>query len=181
MNKRRTLDDGPEPNIPVTPMLDMAFQLLAFFVLTYHPSDLEGQMQLALPTENTPAAHKLADVDPKAKPDPDITKEMPADLTVTAKTQTNGTLSEIAISALSIERASIHPASSEAKRVNEALNALTHELQKIKKELEKTAAVQLVADSKLKWDSVTLVMDACRKAGFENISLSVKDTSQSAP
>ncbi len=30
--------------IIITPMLDMAFQLLAFFVMTYHPSALEGHI-----------------------------------------------------------------------------------------------------------------------------------------
>ena len=34
--------------VPITPMLDMAFQLLTFFVLTYHPSPAEGQFQMSL-------------------------------------------------------------------------------------------------------------------------------------
>ena len=29
--------------IPVTPMLDMAFQLLTIFILTYHPMPSEGE------------------------------------------------------------------------------------------------------------------------------------------
>ena len=39
--------------IIVTPMLDMAFQLLAFFVMTYHPSALEGSYKISqvLPPE----------------------------------------------------------------------------------------------------------------------------------
>src|SRR5947208_3700774 len=28
----------------ITPMLDMSFQLLAFFIMTYHPSALEGHI-----------------------------------------------------------------------------------------------------------------------------------------
>jgi biopolymer transport protein ExbD len=34
--------------IPVTPMLDMAFQLLTFFILTYHPMPTEGQFAMNL-------------------------------------------------------------------------------------------------------------------------------------
>ena len=34
--------------IPVTPMLDMAFQLLTFFILTYHPMPSEGQFVMNL-------------------------------------------------------------------------------------------------------------------------------------
>ena len=32
-------------------MLDMTFQLLFFFLLNYHPTAPEGQMDLALPTD----------------------------------------------------------------------------------------------------------------------------------
>src|SRR3954465_5993806 len=34
--------------IPITPMLDMAFQLLTFFILTYHPMPSEGQFVMNL-------------------------------------------------------------------------------------------------------------------------------------
>jgi biopolymer transport protein ExbD len=37
-----------EPNVPIAPMLDMAFQLLTFFVLTYHPAPQEGQFVMSL-------------------------------------------------------------------------------------------------------------------------------------
>jgi biopolymer transport protein ExbD len=35
-------------SIFVTPMLDMAFQLMAFFIFTYNPSALEGQFPISL-------------------------------------------------------------------------------------------------------------------------------------
>jgi len=68
MTTRRKTEAGPEPTLPVTPMLDMAFQLLAFFVMTYHPSDLEGQMDLSLPSENITQAKKAEDVKSDAAP-----------------------------------------------------------------------------------------------------------------
>jgi biopolymer transport protein ExbD len=37
-----------EITIPITPMLDMAFQLLTFFILTYHPMPSEGQFVMNL-------------------------------------------------------------------------------------------------------------------------------------
>lgn len=40
-----------EPDLPITPMLDMAFQLLAFFILTFKSSPTEGQILLGLPTD----------------------------------------------------------------------------------------------------------------------------------
>nr|WP_303652664.1 biopolymer transporter ExbD [Paludisphaera mucosa] len=38
--------DGPD--VPVAPMLDMAFQLLTFFVLTYRAAPVEGQFVMNL-------------------------------------------------------------------------------------------------------------------------------------
>ena len=37
-----------EVEVPITPMLDMAFQLLTFFVLTYRPAPSEGQFSMNL-------------------------------------------------------------------------------------------------------------------------------------
>ena len=37
-----------EIEIPITPMLDMAFQLLTFFILTYSPAPAEGQFSMNL-------------------------------------------------------------------------------------------------------------------------------------
>lgn len=37
-----------EITIPITPMLDMAFQLLTFFILTFHPMPSEGQFSMNL-------------------------------------------------------------------------------------------------------------------------------------
>src|SRR5438477_1242086 len=35
---------GVQLGLIITPMLDMSFQLLAFFIMTYHPSALEGHI-----------------------------------------------------------------------------------------------------------------------------------------
>jgi biopolymer transport protein ExbD len=37
-----------EVQVPITPMLDMAFQLLTFFILTYKPAPSEGQFSMNL-------------------------------------------------------------------------------------------------------------------------------------
>ena len=44
--KKRGGDE--EISIPITPMLDMAFQLLTFFILTYHPMPAEVQFSMNL-------------------------------------------------------------------------------------------------------------------------------------
>ena len=48
------LETEEEVQFPVTPMLDMAFQLLAFFVLTFQAPTSETHLDLTLPA--TPAA-----------------------------------------------------------------------------------------------------------------------------
>lgn len=55
--------------IPVTPMLDMAFQLLTFFILTYHPMPSEGQFAMTmLPAAPATDFRAQATAEP-AKPD----------------------------------------------------------------------------------------------------------------
>ncbi len=46
--KKRKSRGASEPEVPVAPMLDMAFQLLTFFVLTYRPAPSEGQFVMNL-------------------------------------------------------------------------------------------------------------------------------------
>ena len=42
-------DPSPGVTLPITPMLDMSFQLLCFFVLTFRPAPAEGQIAVTLP------------------------------------------------------------------------------------------------------------------------------------
>ncbi len=50
-NRKRQGTDFVEPDLPITPMLDMSFQLLAFFIMTFKPAPTEGQIMLTLPKE----------------------------------------------------------------------------------------------------------------------------------
>jgi biopolymer transport protein ExbD len=49
MRKRRRRRSQSEVELNLAAMLDMAFQLLAFFILTFRPPPLEGQISLKLP------------------------------------------------------------------------------------------------------------------------------------
>ena len=42
---------GTDPELPIVPMLDMSFQLMAFFILTFRPMPSEAQLALALPKD----------------------------------------------------------------------------------------------------------------------------------
>jgi len=162
MTTRRKPDAGPEPNLPITPMLDMAFQLLAFFVMTYHPSDLEGQMDLSLPSENITAMKKPEDLDPSAKPDPNKALELPANLTVIVRTQMDN-VNNGRISALTLQ-------DDAGPHQIDNLEKLASELQERSKTVENKENIKIQADGRLKWEAVVQVMDVCQQAGFKNIS-----------
>ena len=51
MSRRHAGDTGPEVTLPITPMLDMSFQLLFFFMATFNPTDPEGAQILAMARE----------------------------------------------------------------------------------------------------------------------------------
>jgi biopolymer transport protein ExbD len=48
LSERKKVRKAQPPDVPVTPMLDMAFQLLTFFVLTYKPAPAEVQFGMKL-------------------------------------------------------------------------------------------------------------------------------------
>jgi biopolymer transport protein ExbD len=48
VSERKNIRRAQAPDVPVAPMLDMAFQLLTFFVLTYKPMPSEGQFIMNL-------------------------------------------------------------------------------------------------------------------------------------
>ena len=64
--------DYVEPDLPITPMLDMSFQLLAFFIMTFQPMPTEGQILLALPKVDGGQSDKV----------PDLSSEKPVQITI---------------------------------------------------------------------------------------------------
>jgi biopolymer transport protein ExbD len=165
MSSRHKQEAGLEPTLPITPMLDMAFQLLAFFIFTYHPSDLEGQMDLSLPSEAISKADKKENEDPTAKSDKRPDLELPADLTVIIRA-VKGEVNAGSISALEVEnRAGKEPVPYDPK-----LQELREYLKKQHVTAENKEGIKVQGEGKLKWESLVQVMDACRDAGFNNIS-----------
>ena len=61
---RKKGTDYVDPDLPITPMLDMSFQLLAFFILTFRPMPTEAQLALALPSELGGPSQVVPSIDP---------------------------------------------------------------------------------------------------------------------
>jgi biopolymer transport protein ExbD len=151
---------GIEPNLPITPMLDMSFQLLMYFIINFNPADLEGQMDLALPLDPVSPAKK--EPDPKAAPAKDDTLEIPADLTVVVGTQLDGANVGLA--------SSFQLQSRSGDRNIGNFSDLKKELTDAREKAQNKEAIKLQAHGKLKWSEAIKVMDTIRDAGFNNIS-----------
>jgi hypothetical protein len=62
-HKHKNATEDVQPDLPITPMLDMSFQLMAFFIFTFRPAPTEGQIAMALPiSEGNPNATAVPDV-----------------------------------------------------------------------------------------------------------------------
>jgi biopolymer transport protein ExbD len=161
-HRRRMIPDPPvDVDLPITPMLDLAFQVLLFFILTYQPSSLEGQVEMLLPD----LAQAKAAVPENVKPSSSVTGqlELPAEVTVLLYVRRDGardgSLGRIVV---------------QEKQGNKEVpdrSALQKYLEKIRPGLANTQDIKLAADSDLKNGVTMEIMDVCTKAGFTNISL----------
>src|SRR5437870_4692776 len=78
----------------VTPMLDMAFQILAFFVFTYNPAALEGQFPISLAQGET-AGEKENKTDDKVATDQPT--ELKSTLFIEARAREKGRLASLKV------------------------------------------------------------------------------------
>jgi biopolymer transport protein ExbD len=157
-------------NKVITPMLDMAFQIFAFFIVIYHPSQLEGQMLLNLPDSAQAKAAKPED----ARPDKSMAGELelPAEITVVARTKRPDGSQDGSITQISVqERLGIKdlikqdPGSKDFPN----LDVLRKYLQSVRGGLSNQNDIKIEAESGLRYEYVMQVMDMCTRAGFKNV------------
>jgi biopolymer transport protein ExbD len=165
--------------MPITPMLDMTFQLLFFFILNYHPSALEGQMELALPTQKpTLATNDVKPLQTADNPNEEDEPKEPPEVTVIVKafqgvdSDKQGHISEITVRTK--DTPSPTPISEENATEQRLLELLKDHLAKLRDGpgLGNKDDVLMQADRKLRWQFVVKVRDACQKAGFTNAHFS---------
>ena len=160
---KRRHETPEEVQFPVTPMLDMAFQLMAFFVLTFQSPSAETHLDLDLPA--TPAALPGAPQG-EARPAParQVDTDLENDLWVRAEANDLGDL--------------------KALRLGDApladLTTLGERLRRYAGLLEgRPLRVRLVADDRLRYEEAARVIAACSAAGVAGIRLS--DPASAAP
>jgi biopolymer transport protein ExbD len=168
MSRRRPKDTGggEMPDLPITPMLDMSFQLLLFLIPFFQPAPLEGQMDLNLPAVGEAKAKSPDEVDQKAKSDIDV--DLPSEVTVVVNTAREGASVGV------LSRVAIQTREGTEIAINDDArweSSLQKELEKIRrgKDVSNLDDIKIQADSRLKYDFIIKVMDACSRAGFKRI------------
>ena len=144
-----------EVQFPVTPMLDMAFQLLAFFVLTFQAPTAETRLDLYLPT--TPAALPGSALGRATEaPARKIDLDLENDLVIRARADDLGDLASLALNDTPVPD----------------LAALADRLGRYAKVLgERPLRVRLVADDRLRYEEAARIVGACTTAGVASIRL----------
>lgn len=172
MGMRRSRVPDSKVQMPITPMLDMTFQLLFFFLLWFRVSGLEGQMDLALPTDKPVVNQDNKPPDePKAPGEEEDPKEPPqVTVIVKASQEPNklGEISDISVRLLEGET----PIREEGADPDRLLVLLQEHLKTVRETLGNKNDVKMMGQRRLRWQWVVKVRDACQKAGFTNAHFS---------
>jgi biopolymer transport protein ExbD len=152
--KRRRKEEAPvEVNLPITPMLDMSFQLLNFFIFTFHPMPQEGQLSVNLPK-----------VDSAAKPDevPVDESEQKDEYTITVISNSTGRIASISMKGPAVDLGTVKEAQ------------LSDQLKSIAKSTKRGpsgVSITLEASPDLVYAQLIYIMDLCKRNGFDSVSL----------
>jgi biopolymer transport protein ExbD len=141
-------------DFPVTPMLDMAFQLLAFFILTFQAPSKERQLDLYLPI--APLALPGAP-EGRANPKPTRVDDLENDLVVRAKADDLGDLGSLTL--LGAEVPDEAELGVRLRRYRQVLGD------------NEPVRVRLLADDRLRYEVAARLIGACARAGVESIRL----------
>jgi biopolymer transport protein ExbD len=152
--RKRQSTDHVDPDLPITPMLDMSFQLLAFFVITFRPSPTEGQIALALPKEVPPGHGMRADFgDPT-----------PAVLIVRVTAADNGTIERVTLA--EEDGAGVKVLGANVETLRDELTAVAARLSRG----NQTGRLTLELDDRLIQEYVVQLMDTGVRTGFADLS-----------
>jgi biopolymer transport protein ExbD len=156
--RTRQYRPGPPDEVffPVAPMLDMAFQLLAFFVLTFKAPSAETHIDLHLPA--TPAALPSAPRgEARATRSRAVDTDLENDLLVRAEADDLGDLK-----ALKLGDAPLPDLSSLGERLRRYAQLLGR----------RPLRVRLVADDRLRYEPAARIIATCSAAGVASVRLS---------
>ena len=146
--------DFVEPDLPITPMLDMSFQLLAFFIMTFQPSPTEGQILLALPKEEGSDKVNI----------PNPTDDATVSYVVTVAAGTGGVIREMFLTEKGAANPVAVPLGADQKRYYDELKKRSDALK------GKPGKLIVEMDNALLNEYVVGLLDAGIRAGFKDIA-----------
>lgn len=150
---------APEHTVefPVAPMLDMSFQLLAFFILTFQVPSGETRIDLYLPA--APAALVAAPEASEGSPRPGSAASMPdleTDLLIRAEADELGDLVSLTLQGAPVPDP----------------DALRDRLQRYREQLAgEPVKVRLEADDRLRYEEAARIIGSCSAAGVDSVRL----------
>ena len=162
----------------ITPFLDMSFQLLAFFIMTYHPSALEGHVDGTLVPPANPVARdpkRVQDWELPAEVQPDLTEMLVVKIKAVAPGQNDGNRHDGEPSQILLQQSQdaqpVLISDSTDATLEEGLKKLDVEL---KRQLNQPGggkfSLKIDADANLRHLYVMRVYDVCKLAGCQKIS-----------
>jgi biopolymer transport protein ExbD len=156
--KHKNTTEDVQPDLPITPMLDMSFQLMAFFIFTFRPAPSEGQIAMSLPKEEGGSDAIPSPVDDK-----------PVNFVVTVDGGANGTIGNMTI------REKDGPAGGDS--IGASIDRYQAELKKRKAALGgKPSKLTLEIGDGILHEYVVRLLDVGIGAGFEDIAPVPADT-----
>jgi biopolymer transport protein ExbD len=163
-------EKAPEVPLPIIPMLDMTFQLLAFFIMTYHPSEVsEGSVEFTLPSSGV-AMTKDNDPDPTAISE----KDMAGVAHITLEVQTGQGSNKGSIVNIIVQEAASGGgyACTTVEALGKYLKQKHDEINPTKKAArDETTDIKITMASKLKHAEAMKILDACLNVGqFTKVS-----------
>jgi biopolymer transport protein ExbD len=168
---------GVQLGLIITPMLDMAFQILAFFIMTYHPSALEAHIPGSLVPDNPPVRDAknppLPAPEDRLSTDEKLLQGLEDAITVKVKAVAKGQEIGTRVAGSPSQIFLVQPPAIEAELIADvdvefavALERLSVRLKKLRKD---AANLKIAADGELRQQHVMAVYDTARKAGFDKI------------
>lgn len=151
-SRRRPVQEEVELNMAA--MLDMAFQLLAFFILTFNPTDVEVQIGILMPPDG-PVIKASGTIDDNA---PLLTEDSVGfPIAINLLSSPVGELREIQLAGQSIK--------------GDSVATITDEFTKQLSEMLKTPgfdSIELKVDELLNYEQVIRILDICTSQPLPN-------------
>ncbi|MBI2803790.1 MAG: biopolymer transporter ExbD [Planctomycetes bacterium] len=170
---------GVQLGLIITPMLDMSFQILAFFIMTYNPSALEGHIPGSLvPPADVAKKSKdnnnsPAPVDPLSIPEDQLNPELDSAVTVKVRAVVKGQESE-GHPVGSVRQMLVQTSlDTSAEIVSEAHHDFKDALKLLDERLKKMTTsktnLKIAPDGDLRQEYVMVLYDACKNAGYSKV------------